>query len=118
MVKVLNETQTEWSYEKDKLKYFVPKSDHIYTPDFRLENGIFIEGKGILSDYAERQKYILIKEQYPCIDLRFIFGNPKKRCAGMKMTHEEWAIKYGFPYCSVKDVDIIKSWVNEEKRNG
>lgn len=112
MVKALNETGLPWEYESEKIAYIVPESKHQYNPDFVLNNGVYLEGKGILIDHQERSKYILLKQQYPNLDLRFIFGNPNKRCGGMKLTHGEWAEKYGFPYCSVKDVDTIKSWIS------
>jgi hypothetical protein len=31
----------------------------------------------------------------------------------MKQTHAEWATKQGFKYCSIRDVETIKEWVNE-----
>lgn len=113
VAKVLNETQVKWQYETVKIKYKIPESDHTYNPDFILPNGIHIEGKGRLSDYQERYKYQLVKKQYPELDLRFIFDNPNKLVGGTKQTHGAWAEKIGFPYCSVKDHDVIKSWVEE-----
>ena len=80
---------------------------------FKVYNNIHIESKGYLSDNAERQKYILIKKQNPNLDLRFVFLDEDKLCGGMKTTHGEWAKKHGFLYCSIKDYDIIKEWLNE-----
>jgi len=111
VVKALNETGLPWQYESEKISYIVPESKHQYNPDFVLPNGVYLEGKGILIDHQERIKYILLKQQYPNLDLRFIFGNPSKRCGGMKLTHGEWAEKHGFLYCSVKDKEIIQSWI-------
>lgn len=110
---VLNLTDQFWSYEDTKVDYIVPESSHTYLVDFTLSNGILLEGKGYLSDYRERNKYVLLKQQHPEIDLRFVFDNPNKLCGGMKSTHAEWAEKYNFPYCSIKDVETIKEWVNE-----
>ena len=99
-------------YEEEKLKYVVPSSNHIYIVDFVLDSGIRIEVKGYLRDVDERQKYELIKEQHPEIDLRFVFADPDKKITRTKMTHGSWAEKVGFKYCSIKDIDIIKEWAN------
>ena len=116
MVQALKKTTTLWGYETKKLAYSIPESNHVYTPDFVLANGIYLEGKGRLTDHAERYKYELVKKQYPNIDLRFVFGNPQKLCGGTtKMTHAQWAESSGFPYCSVKDTEIIMAWANEEQ---
>lgn len=103
-----------WTYETKIISYTIPESVHTYTVDFSINiKDIHIEGKGFLSDHTERNKYILIKQQYPDIDLRFVFENPNKLCGGMKQTHAEWAIKQGFKYCSIKDYETIEKWVNE-----
>lgn len=115
IVNILQESDAFWDYEVTKIPYIVPESKHNYTVDFTLGNNILIEGKGYLSDSQERNKYILIKQQFPDIDLRFIFANNKKLCGGMKTTHEAWAIKNGFKYCSIKDLDVIQSWIEESK---
>jgi hypothetical protein len=45
------------------IPYIIPESQHKYTVDWSFpHNNIHIESKGYLSDNAERQKYILIKE--------------------------------------------------------
>lgn len=113
IVQLLNENHAFWDYEVTKIPYLVPESNHNYTVDFTLGNNILIEGKGYLSDAQERNKYILIKQQYPDIDLRFIFANNDKLCGGMKTTHAQWAAKNGFKYCSVKDIETIKQWIEE-----
>lgn len=114
IVSILNNAQTNWNYEVTIIPYVVPESDHKYTVDFTLGNGILIEGKGYLADHRERYKYVLLKQQHPTIDLRFVFDNPSKLVGGTKMTHAKWAEKYGFPYCSIKDVDQIESWIKEK----
>ncbi len=111
---ILNNTGVTWAYEVTKIPYTIPESDHQYTVDFTLSNGLLIEGKGYLSDHKERYKYVLIKEQHPDIDLRFVFDNPNKLCGGTKMTHAKWAEKYGFRYCSIKDTEQIESWLKEK----
>lgn len=111
---ILKDNKAEYDYEVTKIQYIVPESKHTYTVDWTLASGILLETKGYLSDYQERHKYVLLKQQHPDIDLRFVFDNPNKLCGGMKMTHGKWAEKYNFPYCSVKDVDTIASWIKEQ----
>ncbi len=112
---ILKEGKAEYDYEVTKINYIVPESKHVYTVDWTLPKNILLETKGYLSDSQERNKYVLIKQQFPGIDLRFIFANNKKLCGGMKTTHEAWAIKNGFKYCSIKGKDVIQSWIQESK---
>ena len=111
---LLQDYDITYDYEVTVIPYVVPASNHKYTVDWTLLNGLLIETKGYLSEHRERQKYVLLKEQYPELDLRFVFDNPNKLCGGTKMTHGKWAEKYGFKYCSIKDTDQIQSWVKEK----
>ena len=108
---ILIANQAEYEYEVTKIKYTVPESQHTYTVDWSILNGPLIETKGYLSDHQERTKYVLLKQQYPDLDLRFVFDNPNKLCGGTKYTHAKWAEKYGFQYCSIRDLEQIKQWV-------
>lgn len=110
---ILTDAGCPWEYEVTKIPYTVPQTDHNYTVDFTVGKKLLIEGKGYLSDYRERQKYVLLKDQHPDLDLRFVFDNPNKLCGGTKMTHAKWAEKYGFTYCSIKDTEIIAEWISE-----
>ena len=111
---ILKDFEVEYDYEVTKIPYTIPESKHTYTVDWTLLNGMLLETKGYLSDHQERYKYVLLKQQHPDLDLRFVFDNPNKLCGGTKMTHAKWAEKYGFPYCSIKDVDQIESWIKEK----
>lgn len=111
---VLNEFEFDWKYEITSVPYTIPETSHKYTVDFTLENGLLLEGKGYLSDHAERKKYVLIKEQHPEIDIRFVFQDPNKKCGGMKTTHGQWADKCGFKWCSIKDTEQLKNWISED----
>lgn len=85
-------------YEQHKLSYIKPATNHTYTPDFKLPNGIYIETKGrfVLED---RKKHLLIKQQHPNFDIRFIFQNAKNKLRkGSKTTYADWCSKYGFLY--------------------
>lgn len=112
---ILKDSKADYEYEVTVIPYIVPESKHNYTVDWTLPNKILLETKGYLSDSQERNKYILIKQQYPEIDLRFVFANNDKLCGGMKTTHAQWATKNGFKYCSVKDTETIKQWIKESK---
>src|ERR1017187_8275930 len=85
-------------YEQHKLSYIIPEKKHSYKPDFRLKNGIFIETKGrfVLSD---RQKHLFLKQQYPDLDIRFVFTNPNVPIRkGAKSTYADWCRKHEFKY--------------------
>ena len=114
---ILLTNKAEYDYEVTKISYIVPESKHVYTVDWTLLNGLLIETKGYLSDHQERTKYVLLKQQYPNLDLRFVFDNPNKLCGGTKYSHAKWADKWGFKWCSIKDVDVIQSWINEGATN-
>ena len=114
---ILKELEVEYGYEVTKIPYKVPESNHHYTVDWSIQNGLLIETKGYLSDHTERRKYVLLKEQHPGLDLRFVFDNPNKLCGGTKMTHAKWAEKYEFKYCSIKDVEQVAAWIKERDDN-
>ena len=110
---IIKSFEVEYDYEVTKIPYTVPESNHNYTVDWTFINGLLVETKGYLSDHKERYKYVLLKQQHPDLDLRFVFDNPNKLCGGTKQTHGAWATKYGFKWCSIKDVDQIQQWVKE-----
>lgn len=80
----LNELKAQYEFEpKDgKIVYEVPSSIHTYTPDFIITtksgNTIIVETKGIW-DYADRYKHLLIRQQHPDLDIRFVFTRSKQR---------------------------------------
>lgn len=101
-------------YEQYEIKYTKPVTQHTYTPDFVLPNGIIIEVKGILQ-LEDRKKHLLIKEQYPDLDIRFVFQNAKNKITkGSKTTYADWAEKNGFQYASKM---IPESWLHEPAKN-
>ena len=109
---ILNDLNVPYTYETTVIPYIIPESKHKYTIDWSLDNQLFIETKGWLSSSTERQKYELIKKQYPNLDLRFVFANPNKYCGGTKYSHATWAKKQGFKYCSINDYETIKEWLS------
>lgn len=98
-------------YEKNKITYTQPETQHTYTPDFRLPNGIYVETKGrfVMED---RKKHILIKQQHPELDIRFVFQNSKNKIRkGSKTTYGDWCDKYGFKYA---DKTIPSEWLSSK----
>jgi len=110
-----NSIQAE--FEKHKITYVVPESKHKYTADFRLDNGIFIESKGRFVA-ADRKKHVLIKEQHPELDIRFIFERPTEKISkASKTTYASWCEKQGFKYCGKNDHETIKEWASEQSKD-
>lgn len=100
-------------YEKFTLPYTIPATQHKYTPDFILPNGIIVEAKGIF-DVADRQKHILVKKQYPNLEVRFVFSNPKtKLYKGSKTTYGAWCEKHGYKYAKGY---IPDSWLADKHK--
>lgn len=99
-------------YESTKIKYERPAKAHTYTPDFVLPNGIIIETKGRLIT-ADRQKHLLIKQQHPEFDIRFVFGNSRNRInKGSSTTYADWCNKNGFKFA---DRSVPKEWLDEAR---
>lgn len=81
-----------------KIKYIKPAKGATYTPDFILPNGIIIEAKGRFIT-ADRQKQLLIKDQFPDLDIRFVFSNPNNKIGKKSSTtYAMWCDKNGFKY--------------------
>ena len=101
-------------YESFKILYVIPASNHTYLPDFQLPNDIIIETKGRFMP-ADRKKHLLIKKQYPNLDIRFVFSNSKARInKGSKTTYADWCNKNGFLF---SDGEIPIEWFKEVKNN-
>jgi|TARA_R110000744_G_scaffold159263_1_gene275345 hypothetical protein len=97
-----------YAYEDDVIRFVEPAKKRRYTPDFFLDNGVILEVKGRLT-VADRKKHQWIKEQYPDLDLRFVFQRPEgKLYKGSKTSYSDWADKYDIPWC--KGPSIPNSW--------
>jgi hypothetical protein len=100
-----------YEYEKLKIEYVKPARKAKYTPDFHiLGNGIIVETKGrFLTE--DRQKHLLIKEQHPHLDIRFVFSNSKTRISKQsKTTYGIWCQSHGFQF---SDKSIPTAWLHE-----
>ena len=110
----LNEAGVSFEYETFKIEYQVNETRK-YTPDFRLPNGIIVETKGrFISD--DTKKHLLVQQQHPDLDIRFVFSNSKAKLnKGAKSTYADWCIKHGFLYA---DKTIPEEWLSETAEQG
>lgn len=100
-------------YETLTVPYVIPAKEHKYTPDWLLPNGIVVETKGIF-DPHDRQKILLVKEQWPDMDLRMVFSNAKaKLYKGSPTTYADWCDKHEIPWAHKQ---VPKSWIEEPIR--
>jgi len=114
VAKMLTEAGIPFTYEETKIKYIKPASEHQYTPDFVLDNGIIIETKGLFTA-IDRQKHMLVKRQHPHLDIRFVFSNSKARLSkSSRTTYGMWCEKNGYLY---HDKVIPEHWLNERRRS-
>lgn len=92
------------------IKYTQPAKPRTYTPDFTLPNGIIIETKGRFVT-ADRQKHLMIQEQHPELDIRFVFDRASARISKTsKTTYAKWCQKHGFQYA---EKSVPREWLEE-----
>jgi hypothetical protein len=113
--KALEKAGVPFTYEKCKIRYIQPASEHQYTADFELlDNGIIVETKGLFL-IADRKKHLLIKRQHPHLDIRFVFSNSRQKIRkGSRTTYADWCNKNGFLYA---DKEIPEHWLKEKRRS-
>lgn len=96
-------------FEEFKIPYRVEK-DCTYKPDFVLPNGIVVESKGRFVT-ADRQKHLLVKEQHPDLDLRFVFSRSAAFISKTSSTtYAMWCEKNGFDF-SEQNGRIPRRWL-------
>lgn len=106
----LEEAGLAFEYEKHRVAYVQPAENRKYTPDFVLFNGIVVETKGRFLT-ADRKKIGLIRKQFPNLDFRMVFSNPKSRISKTsKTTYAMWCEKQGIPYAKGL---IPQEWLDE-----
>lgn len=107
----LNAAKVRWEYESERIP-FIPKT-RSYTPDFIIKGKdvkMYVETKGRFFA-SDRSKHLLIKEQHPQLDIRFVFTNPNQKLyKGAKTTYGDWCEKHGF---SFSKGSIPDSWLRE-----
>ncbi len=114
MAEQLDSEGVHWKYEAYRIPY-KPKTQH-YTPDFSIGGReqdikeIHIETKGRFLA-KDRTKHLLLKEQFPSMDLRFVFTNPNQKLyKGSRTSYGEWCEKHGFKYARQS---IPDEWFSE-----
>ena len=99
-------------FESIKLPYIVHKSC-TYMPDFPCGKRIIIETKGRFQT-ADRMKMLMVKEQHPEYEFRFVFSNANARISKVsKTTYGTWCTKNGFKFA---DKVIPDEWIKEIKK--
>lgn len=107
IAKDLKDRGVEFEYEKLKVRWQLLENK-TYTPDFKLPNGIIIESKGRFVQ-ADRKKHLIIQDQHPFLDIRFVFSNSRSKLyKGAKSTYGDWCNKHGFLYA---DKRIPDEWL-------
>lgn len=106
-------TGADPAYESIVIPYLKPARKAKYTPDFPLPNGIIIETKGRF-EVEDRQKHILIRDQHPDKDIRFVFSNSKSKIRkGSPTSYAKWCEDHGFLYA---DKRIPDAWFKEPSK--
>lgn len=103
-----------YDYEEEVIRYEKPARPARYTPDWRIKTRsgkeIIVETKGRFVT-EDRQKHLLIREQHPERDIRFVFSNSNTRISKTShTTYAKWCETHGFPYA---DRFIPKEWLDE-----
>jgi hypothetical protein len=110
----LKKNNKKFLYESEKISYIQPAKKRTYTPDFVLtkKDGMtmYIESKGrwVLED---RQKHELLKDQYPEMDIRFVFQNPNAKInKKSKTTYADICRKHNWKFAAK---NIPDEWLQE-----
>lgn len=100
------------NYEAEVIPYEVPSTWHKYTPDFPLAKFV-LETKGRFLA-ADRKKHLLVREQYPLLDLRIVFSNAKARLSKKsRTTYAMWCDQHGIQWAHKT---LPEAWLKELKR--
>lgn len=98
------------AYETEVIEYTQPSKPRKYHPDFKLPNGVLVETKGRFVT-ADRQKHLMIKDQHPNLDIRFVFSNSRQRISKTSnTTYADWCSKHGFTFA---DKSIPRQWLSD-----
>jgi len=118
--KFLVQKKIQFCYENFTISYLKPARASRYTPDFTCPNtqnsfSIIFETKGHFVT-ADRQKHLFIKQQYPNLDIRFVFSNSKNRIGKKsKTTYAKWCELKGIKYHCIASTKkfLPDEWVKE-----
>lgn len=111
---MLDAAYVPYEYEAHKIPFMEPAKQRHYTPDFFLSNGIIVETKGRFLS-KDRQKHLLVKEQHPDLEIRFVFSRASAPIyKGSKTTNAKWCKKYGFRW---SEKLIPSMWIDEPENS-
>lgn len=109
LAEALRHQGVRFLFEEVAIPYL--KKPAFYRPDFLLlDNGILIESKGYFLA-QDRTKHLLVREQHPDLDIRFLFARantPLRR--GSRTSYSAWAEKHGFKWA---EAHIPRDWIEE-----
>lgn len=118
----LHRRGVKFDYETEKIPYTVPAIVKNYIADFILNTKtgkkIYVEGKGIW-DAVDRKKHLLIRQQCPDIDIRFVFSNSKNKISkNSSVTYADICNglgrgEYKGVVWKFADKKIPEEWINE-----
>ncbi len=111
--KHMDKLGVKYDFEKFHINYVVPARDARYTPDFILSNGIIVETKGIW-EVDDRKKHLLIREQYPDLDIRLVFSNSNSKIyKGSPTSYADFCTKHGIQFA---DKLVPRDWLKEARK--
>jgi hypothetical protein len=105
----LQRVGAKYDYEAFKVPYTQPVKQRLYLIDFILPNGIIIEAKGRWES-ADRQKFVMIKDSWPDLDIRFVFSRSASTISKTsKTTYADYCESHGWLYA---DGAIPFEWIS------
>lgn len=107
-----------FEYESEIIQYVKPATRARYTPDFVFQkkdgSWLYLELKGRFLS-SDRKKTLLVLDQYPDIDLRFVFSNSNTRISKQSQTtYAMWCQKNNIRFA---DKHIPAEWLDEVKKD-
>lgn len=131
----MEEEGIRFHYEPRKIPYLVPERKANYLLDFEVDevgSGIILEGKGRFTSHTTRcprckhcfpvgngaearQKMVLVKEQHPELDIRFVFQRASTPIYPKSPTsYGKWCDDHGFPWSDKGKLPA--DWIKEFKK--
>lgn len=110
----LKDNEVVYEYEPFAIKYVVPSKKKSYTPDFRLPNGVIVEGKGKF-DHEAREKMALVIEQHPELDIRMLFMRNNYINKKSKTRYSDWCDKRGIKWAVSQNGHIPVEWLESSQ---
>lgn len=109
IAKRLESKGVRYDYEPFRIPFIQPQKVRHYTLDFILPNGIVVEAKGQWKT-ADRQKFLMVQETYPDLDIRFVFSRSKTTISKRSTTtYADYCESNGWLYA---DKHIPQSWID------